>query len=122
MAFEFRRRVRRAKPADGSQGVVGRYGLAVATVVAATGMRFALKRVVGVYEPYLPFALAVALTALFGGRGPGMAANALGAVVVAWFFLEPAHAFADPAAAWALALFVVFAQSWPPAFRIRSEH
>jgi PAS domain S-box-containing protein len=73
------------------------------------GMRFALKRVVGVYEPYLPFALAVALTALFGGRGPGMAANALSAVAVAWFFLKPAHAFADPAAGWALGLFVVSA-------------
>ena len=88
---------------------IWRYGFAVAAVAAATGMRFALKRVVGVYEPYLPFALAIAFAALFGGRGPGMAANGLSALAVAWFFLEPSLAFADPAAAWALALFVVAA-------------
>jgi PAS domain S-box-containing protein len=58
---------------------------------------------------YLPFALAVTLAALFGGREPGMAANALSALAVAWFFLEPSLAFADPAAAWALGLFVVAA-------------
>jgi PAS domain-containing protein len=87
---------------------VSRYGIAIAAPSAA-GISHGFRSIVGVYAPYVPFALAVTIAAFFGGRGPGLAADALSALVVKWFFLKPVHslAFADPAAAWALGFFVV---------------
>jgi PAS domain S-box-containing protein len=93
----------------GHQGVVWRYGLAVAAVAVAAGARLALNPVLSVHAPYLPFTLAVTVGALVGGRGPGLAANALSALVIDWLFLRPPHSLAitDRTAAWTLGLFVV---------------
>jgi K+-sensing histidine kinase KdpD len=63
----------------------------VVVVLAATGVRLAFNPVVGVGAPHMPFNLAVIMAAWFGGRGPGLAAAALSALGVDWFFLEPLH-------------------------------
>jgi PAS domain S-box-containing protein len=92
-----------------SHGAVWRYAAAIATVAAAAGMRLALNPVLGVHAPYLPFTLAVTVAALVGGRGPGLAADVLSALLLNWLFLRPVHSFAiaDWAAAWTLGFFVV---------------
>jgi PAS domain S-box-containing protein len=71
----------------------------------------ALVPALGAHSPYLPFTLAVLIAARFGGVWPGLAATALSALSVAWFFLEPLHSFkvSDPTAMGALALFTVVA-------------
>jgi PAS domain S-box-containing protein len=88
--------------------VFWRYGIAVAAVFGAMGVRFAFEPLVATYAPYLPFTLAVTVTALFGGRGPGLTATGLSLFVVAWLLLRPLHSLAveDPAAIWSLGLFL----------------
>jgi K+-sensing histidine kinase KdpD len=89
-------------------GPVLRYGIAAVCVLGATSMRLVLNPILGLQAPYLPFALAIMAAALFGGRGPGLAATALSALSAAWFFLPPAYfAIADPAARWGLLLAVL---------------
>ena len=74
------------------RSAVFRYGAAALAVAAAAAVRLALEPVLGLYSPYLPFALAVIVASRFGGRGPGLAATALSLVAVAYFFLEPRYA------------------------------
>ena len=90
-------------------GFFSRYGLAVLAVAAAVGARLVLKQVVGVYAPHVPFTIAVAFAALWGGRGPGLAAVALSTLTQIWFFTAPVYTllFTDPAEAWAQLLFLV---------------
>jgi PAS domain S-box-containing protein len=109
LPFDFSKLVRRPRPIVANYGVVWRYGIAIAAVAAATGVRFAFNSVLSVYAPYLSFTLAVMAAALLGGRGPGLAAVALSALAVDWFFLTPPHSFAIVAsgAIWGLALFVL---------------
>ncbi len=92
-----------------NHGVLWRYGTAVFAVFAATGVRIAFNPVLGAQAPHVPFALAVILAARFGGRGPGLAAVALSALSVAWFFIEPFRSLsiASSEGIWGLALFVV---------------
>ena len=109
MPFEFSRLVRWGWKTASSSGVIWRYGIAVAAVAVATGVRFAFNPVVGLQAPHVPFALAVIVAAWFGGRGPGMVATTLSALSVDWFFVGPPRslAFASPEEIWGLALFVV---------------
>jgi PAS domain S-box-containing protein len=109
MPFEFRRSVLRAGLADGNDAVVWRYGLAVVVVLAATGVRLAFNPIVGVEAAHIPFNLAVAIAAWFGGCGPGLVAAALSAFSVDWFFLEPVHSpsITSREGMWGLALFVI---------------
>jgi PAS domain S-box-containing protein len=88
---------------------VSRYGVAAAVVLVMAAIRFALDPILGAQAPYLPFALAVMVAALFGGPGPGFAATALSVLFTTWLFLEPRHSFAlaDPHALAGLALFFV---------------
>lgn len=106
MPFEFSKLVRWARGTAAI--VVWRYGIAVAAVLAATGVRLAFNPVLGVEAPHVPFALAVIVAARFGGRGPGLVATALSALSVDWFFVWPFHAFAitSPEGLWGLTLFV----------------
>jgi PAS domain S-box-containing protein len=90
--FEIDELLRWARKTVARPNVVWRYGIAVAAVAAAMGVRLALGPLVAAYAPYLPFTFALTVAALFGGRGPGLAAVALSALVVDWLFLEPALA------------------------------
>ncbi len=91
------------------RSAVFRYGVAAVAVAAAAAVRLALEPVLGLYAPYLPFALAVIVASRFGGRGPGLAATALSLVAVPYFFLEPRYNIwvAAPHALAGLALFAV---------------
>lgn len=88
---------------------IWRYGFAVVVVLAATGVRLAFNPVLGVEAPHLPFNLAVIIAAWFGGSGPGLAAAALSAFSVDWFFVEPLHSpfIAGREGVWGLALYVI---------------
>jgi PAS domain S-box-containing protein len=107
--LEFNKSVRLARQVTTTPSVIWRYGFAVAVVLAATGIRLAFNPVVGVHAPHMPFNLAVILAAWFGGRGPGLAAVALSALSVDWYFLEPLHSpvIASREGIWGFALFVV---------------
>ena len=109
LPFEFGKLPRWAGRTFANPKVGWRYGFAVATVFAAAGIRLAFEPIIGVNVPYLPFAVAVMIASLFGGRGPGLAASLLSACIVDWLFLGPLIflAIADPGAIWGLGLFVV---------------
>jgi PAS domain S-box-containing protein len=59
----------------------------------------------------LSFALGVVVAARFGGRGPGLVAGALSAVIVNWLFVKQFHSLAitDETAQWEIGLFLVLA-------------
>ena len=91
------------------QSVVLRYAGAAMAALAALGVRMALDPVMGSQAPYVPFIIAIVVASRYGGRGPGLAATAISAAAVAWFYLQPlgSLAIADPNAAAGLALFVL---------------
>ena len=65
-----------------------RYGLAIAVVAAAWGLTGLLARLIE--HSFSPlFYLAVVVSALYGGLGPGLLATALAALVSAYFFMAP---------------------------------
>jgi signal transduction histidine kinase len=109
MPFERSRLVQWAEKTASTPGALWRYGLAVAAVLAATGVRLAFNKVLGVQEPHGSFTLAVIVAAWFGGRGPGLLATLLNTLSVDWFFLAPHHAASIPTMEeiWGLALFIV---------------
>lgn len=69
------------------------YGLALATVVAFVGFRYALTPLLLNNVPLALLIVAVALSAWLGGRGPGLFATGVAAVLGNFFFLEPFHSF-----------------------------
>lgn len=111
MPFATSRRARLAPPAGRSLGVIWRYGLALAALVAATASRYVFQPVIGPYAPYLPYVLALTVVSFFGGRGPGLVTGALSIFAVDWFFLESRRPLAieNPGEAWAFGLFAVTA-------------
>ena len=88
---------------------LGGYGLAIATVAAALGIRWLLDPVLETYAPYLPFALAVMAAGRFCGQGPALAATATSMLGACYFLLEPRFSFAlaNRSEALSLALFAV---------------
>jgi PAS domain S-box-containing protein len=68
-----------------------RYLVAVFTVGLALVLRLVLTPVVGMHSPFLFFILPVAISAWFGGIGPGLVATGLALVAVDYFFLPPIH-------------------------------
>lgn len=84
------------------------YGIAVASVVIAWGIREALVPLWGrTHFPFVVFQLAVAVAAWLGRVGPGMLATALSACTVLFFFRGSIHRFSidDPADVVALLMF-----------------
>jgi len=70
-------------------GWLWRYGLAVAAVIAAYGVRLPLEAWVGSGLPtYITFYPIVMVAALLGGVGPGLAATAATGLIAA-FYIEP---------------------------------
>ena len=75
-----------------SDSAAARYGLAVASVAAATLAMFALYAASGLARGAVPFIfyfVAVIVVALYGGRGPVLLTIALSALTADYFFLGP---------------------------------
>lgn len=70
-----------------------RYGAAVIAVALACLVRLILTLPLGQEFPFFLFVLAVVFSAVFGGRGPGLAATALSAAIVDFIFIEPEFSF-----------------------------
>jgi K+-sensing histidine kinase KdpD len=65
------------------------YGWAVITTALATGIRFLLDPALGDQFPFVPYVLAVLITAWIGGIGPALASAAFGGLAATYFFLPP---------------------------------
>ncbi|MCE9547499.1 MAG: DUF4118 domain-containing protein, partial [Planctomycetia bacterium] len=82
--------------------VMLRYGLAVASTVAAAAARWLLDPVFEDRLPFITFFAAIALTAYFGGFGPAVVSVVLCGLVADYLFLSPRHAwFPQTLDAWA---------------------
>lgn len=64
------------------------YGIAVLAVAAATGVRVLLNPLLSDAAPFLPFILAVLLSAWYGGLGPGLLSTGLSAGVIHHLWLR----------------------------------
>src|SRR4051812_10817342 len=108
LRVEFGGPVRWARGTIADPNAAWRYGFAVGVALAAAGIRLAFEPIIGAHIPYLPFTLAVTVSSLFGGCGPGLTTSLLSAVISDWLFLRPLHSFAiaDPTAIWGLGLFL----------------
>lgn len=65
-----------------------KYGVAVLAVVAATVVRVLLNPLLGDAAPFLPFILAVLLSAWYGGLRPGLLSTGLSAGFIHYFWLD----------------------------------
>src|SRR5262245_1153732 len=77
-----------------SQSKWVRYGLAVASIVLAVGVRMLLDPLLGDAFPFATLLLAILVTAWFGGLSPALVATVLGAGLSMWFLLPPRNGFA----------------------------
>ncbi|HKG15676.1 MAG TPA: PAS domain S-box protein, partial [Pyrinomonadaceae bacterium] len=78
------------------EAVWARYALALASVVAATLLMFALYRLTGLARGSVPFIFyfcAVVLAATYFGRGPGILTIVLSALTAHYFFIPPFESF-----------------------------
>jgi Domain of unknown function (DUF4118) len=64
------------------------YGVAVAAAIAGLIVRLPFAALLGYKVPYITFFLATAVSAGFGGLGPGLVTTLLG-VLLAWIFFIP---------------------------------
>lgn len=69
------------------------YGIAFVSVSAIWLFRAWIHPVIGSYAPLPPFLIAVAITAWFGGFGPGLVSAVLGLMMGSYSFLEPYASF-----------------------------
>ena len=77
-------------PPPSRLGWVLRYGLAVAAVAAAMGLRTVMETSFGPgLPPYITFYPIVMVVALLGGLGPGLVATALAGFAAAYWLLPP---------------------------------
>jgi signal transduction histidine kinase len=70
-----------------------RYGVAVASVALALGLKQLLDPLITQHSPFLLLSGAVMVAAWFGGLGPGLLATALGAISADYLFLAPVGSF-----------------------------
>lgn len=74
-----------------------RYGVAVASVGLALGLKLLLNPVfMQEAQPFRLFLAAVVVSAWYGGLGPGLLATALAALVSDYFFISPINSFSGP--------------------------
>jgi signal transduction histidine kinase len=71
----------------------GRYGLAVTLSISAVVLKLVAGAALGESAPFLLLTGSVAISALMGGKGPGLLACAIGAIAVILFFLHPSDGF-----------------------------
>jgi signal transduction histidine kinase/CheY-like chemotaxis protein len=69
------------------------YFVAIAATAIVLTARFLLNSALGDVAPLLMFTLSVMVAAWYGGLGPGLLATALGALLGAYFFIEPFYSF-----------------------------
>src|SRR5215216_6145606 len=79
--------------------LLGRYGIAVASVAVVLGLHLLLDSLFP-HDTFLPLILGVTmlcasivLSAWYGGLGPGLLATALAALIADYHFVHPIHAF-----------------------------
>src|SRR5262249_18801445 len=70
-----------------------RYLVALAATAVALTAGFMLDPSLGDVAPLLVFTLSVVVAAWYGGLGPGLLATVLGALLGAYFFIEPFYSF-----------------------------
>src|ERR671920_466122 len=87
-----------------------RYGVAVASVALALGLKELLDPLITQHSPFLLLAGAVMVAAWFGGLGPGLLATALGAICADYQFLSPVGSFTGLVGKGALPLFLFVLQ------------
>jgi PAS domain S-box-containing protein len=73
------------------RSVAMRYGVAVLSVAMASVVRAAVDPVLGDYQPFAFFFVAIAIAASVGGIGPALLAIVLGYLVGDWLFTSPRH-------------------------------
>ena len=71
-----------------------RYGFALAAVIAAALLQYALDVSFGFSQPFIFFYPAIIIIALLAGFGPGLCATLLSTATALYFFLEPLNSFA----------------------------
>lgn len=71
-----------------------RYGVAVASVALALGLKLVLNPLMTLHSPFTLLAGAVMVAAWFGGLGPGLLATAIAAMSADYLFLPPVGSFA----------------------------
>ena len=87
-----------------------RYGVGVASVALALGLKQLLNPLMTQHSPFLLLAGAVMVAAWFGGLGPGLLATALGAISADYLFLSPVGSFTGLAGKGTLPLFLFVLQ------------
>jgi PAS domain S-box-containing protein len=70
------------------------YGLSIATVAIACGLKFLLSPLIVHESPFLLFIVAILVSTYYGSRNAGLWATAIAAAVSDYFFLEPRNSFA----------------------------
>src|SRR5690349_8302764 len=70
-----------------------RYGVAVGTAALAALVRWALDPVIGNDFPFITFFFGVALSAWYGGLGPGLLTALLGSIIALYRWLPPERSF-----------------------------
>jgi PAS domain S-box-containing protein len=85
-------------------GSATRYLLAIATVVCALYLRFALRPLLGIENPYHTLWLAVVFCAWYCGIGPSILSVFLSALGVWYLFLPPLYSFSVPSRSQAFGL------------------
>jgi PAS domain S-box-containing protein len=73
------------------RSVAMRYGVAVLSVAMASVVRALVDPVLGDYQPFAFFFVAIAIAASVGGIGPALLAIVLGYLVGDWLFTSPRH-------------------------------
>lgn len=63
--------------------------MALAGTAVAALLRWMIGRAVGEFHPFVVFYPVTILSAVFGGRGPGLLATLLTALAATYFFIEP---------------------------------
>lgn len=71
------------------RSAIARYSVALAATLAALLFRMALEPVLHSASPFVVFALAVMISAGYGGFGPGLLATLAGAVAADYFLIQP---------------------------------
>jgi PAS domain S-box-containing protein len=99
-----------------SAPTVTRYGVAVASMFAATVLRLVLNPVLANRFPFATVFFGVLLSAWFGGFGPALLASALGGIFSAWFLLPPQYTLIVQGSENQLGLVLYFAVSIGLAF------
>jgi K+-sensing histidine kinase KdpD len=70
-----------------------RYGIAVASIALASGLKLLLDPLMTDPSPFLLLLGAIMIAAWFGGLGPGLLATVLGAMSADFLFLAPVGSF-----------------------------